>query len=66
MRIEDFEGAGRMTSAGGYLIYGGGYSVLTFFAGNKPTVQVKSWGHGWGLGGGAETVVGICTVRSVD
>jgi hypothetical protein len=40
--------------------------VLTFFAGNKPTVQVKSWGHGWGLGGGAETIVGIWTLRSVN
>jgi Domain of unknown function (DUF4157) len=66
MRIEDFDGAGRMTSAGGYLIYGGSYSVLTFFARNKPTVEVKSWGHGWGLGGGAETIVGIWTVRSVN
>ena len=64
MRLEDFEGAGRMTSAGAYLIYGGSYSVLTFFAGNKATVQVKSWGHGWGLGGGGETIVGVWTIRT--
>jgi hypothetical protein len=66
MRIEDFEGIGRLTSVSAYLIYGGGYSVLTFFIRNKPTVQVKSWGYGWGLGGGAETIVGTWTVRSVN
>ncbi|HET8891412.1 MAG TPA: DUF4157 domain-containing protein [Candidatus Angelobacter sp.] len=66
MRIEDFEGFGRMTSASGYFIYGGGYSVVTFSPRIKSSVRVKSWGHGWGLGGGLETVAGIWTLKFVE
>lgn len=66
MRIEDFDGSGRITGVSGYFLIGGGYSWMTFHPRNKSSVEAKSWGWGLGLGGGAETVVGIWTVRQVD
>jgi outer membrane protein OmpA-like peptidoglycan-associated protein len=53
MRLEDFQGGGRVGAGGVYPIYGGGYSVLVFYCGDKPTQQVEGWGHGWGLAAGA-------------
>ena len=53
MRLEDFQGGGRVGAGGVYAGCGGGYSVLVFYCGDKPTQQVEGWGHGWGLAAGA-------------
>ena len=53
MQLEDFQGGGRVGAGGVYVGYGGGYSVLVFYCGDKPTQQVEGWGHGWGLAAGA-------------
>jgi outer membrane protein OmpA-like peptidoglycan-associated protein len=62
MRAEDFDGGGRIASGGVYAIYGGGYTVLVFYCGDKPTQQVEGWGHGWGLAAGASWYHGFWKV----
>jgi hypothetical protein len=64
MRIEEFAVPGRLTSAAIYVIYGGGYSYVTFYVPGKEDVVIKSPGHGWGFGGGLSTVAGMWYVRS--
>ncbi len=66
MRLEDFQCPGRVTSVGGHVIYGATYSWLTFIPIVGETVKIASSGHGWGLGGGLETIAGAWLLRSVN
>ena len=64
MRLEDFACPGRVTSVGGHVIYGATYSWLTFYPVVQRTVKIASSGHGWGFGGGLETIAGMWFLRS--
>jgi hypothetical protein len=64
MRLEDFACPGRVTSVGGHVIYGATYSWLTFYPVAQRTVKIASSGHGWGLGGGLETIAGMWRLRT--
>ena len=66
MRIEDFQCPGRVTSVGGHVIYGATYSWLTFIPIVERTVKIASSGHGWGFGGGLETIVGAWILRKTS
>jgi hypothetical protein len=66
MRLEDFDCPGRVTSVGGHVIYGATYSWLTFIPRVGETVKIASSGHGWGLGGGLETIAGTWILRNSD
>jgi hypothetical protein len=63
MRLEDFEGGGRIASGG---LGPFSYSVIVFYAGNKPTVEVEGFAASFGLQAGASWVHGMWELSSVD
>jgi outer membrane protein OmpA-like peptidoglycan-associated protein len=63
MRVENFEGGGRIASAGAYAGGGVGYSVLVFYCGDFPEVQVEGFGYGAGLAAGASWFHGWWEMR---
>jgi outer membrane protein OmpA-like peptidoglycan-associated protein len=62
MRIENFEGGGRIASIGANIVYGGGYQVLHFYCGDFPPQMTEGWGHGWGLSLGGSWFHGDWTI----
>jgi outer membrane protein OmpA-like peptidoglycan-associated protein len=63
MRLEDFEGGGRIAAAGVYIGGGGGLSVLVFYCGDLPEVQVEGFGAGTGAAAGASWFHGWWELR---
>jgi outer membrane protein OmpA-like peptidoglycan-associated protein len=63
MRLEDFEGGGRIASAGVFVGGGGGLATLVFYCGDKPTQKVEGLGFGSGLAAGASWFHGYWSIQ---
>jgi len=65
-RMESFDGVpGSIGGGGAYLVVGAGYTVYTFVLPGGSVVTAKSWGAGFGLGGGVDLTAGTWTVHGL-
>ena len=61
--LDEFEGGGRIASAGAAVGAGGGFSVLIFYCGDRPTQKVEGIGASSGVAAGASWFHGWWEIR---